>query len=99
MPHEETIGLLVSDHSSYARYRQEIAPLLLEAGGRFRYDFEVSRTLKSEDGGEFNRVFVIRFPDRAARDAFFGDRRYIAARERYFAPAVQRVATLTVTSG
>lgn len=89
----------MADPETYARYRSEIAPLLKEAGAGFIYDFEVTRTLYSADGAEFNRVFVIRFPDREARNAFFADPRYVAVRKLYFAPAVQRIATLTVSSG
>ena len=48
MVFEMTIGLKVIDHDMYARYRVAIAPLLEQAGGRFRYDFEVARTLKAE---------------------------------------------------
>ena len=70
---EMTVGLLVVDHEKYAQYRAEIAPLLAAAGGRFRYDFEVARTLKSEAEHDINRVFVLRFPDRASKESFFAD--------------------------
>jgi uncharacterized protein (DUF1330 family) len=47
MPFELMVGLLVVDHEKYAQYRAEMSPLLEAIGGRFRYDFEVARTLKS----------------------------------------------------
>ena len=50
MPFEMTVGLLVVDQEKYAQYRAEMTPLLEAAGGRFRYDFEVARTLKGEAG-------------------------------------------------
>ena len=68
---EMDVGLLVMDHQKYAQYRAEITPLLEAAGGRFRYDFEVARTLKSEAGHDINRVFAIRFPDRTSKERFF----------------------------
>jgi uncharacterized protein (DUF1330 family) len=82
------IGLFVADHERYAQYRAEIASLLEAAGGRFRYDFEVARTLKSEAGHKINRLFVIQFPDRARKEQFFTDSKYIEIRARLFAPAV-----------
>ena len=94
MPFEMTVGLLVNDHEKYALYRAGIAPLLQAAGGAFRYDFEVARTLKREVDHEFNRVFVLRFPDRAGRDRFFADARYLAIRGEYFEKAVQHTAII-----
>jgi len=95
MPYEVTYGLLVSDQETYARYRKEMAPMLEDAGGRFRYDFEVARTLKSEAGGELNRVFVIQFPDRKAWNGFLADPRYAVVRARYFEPSVARMVKLS----
>jgi hypothetical protein len=39
----------------YLHYREEMTPLLEVAGGRFRCDFEVARTLKNESGIQVNR--------------------------------------------
>jgi uncharacterized protein (DUF1330 family) len=94
MSFEMTVGLLVVDHEKYAQYRVEITPLLEAAGGGFRYDFEVARTLKSEASHDINRVFVIQFPDRAAKERFFADSRYVAIRTRLFDPAVESRATI-----
>ena len=57
MSFEMIVGLFVTDQEKYAQYRAEMTPLLEAAGGGFRYDFEVSRTLKAEAGGEINRLF------------------------------------------
>jgi uncharacterized protein (DUF1330 family) len=89
MPFEMTMGLFVADHEKYAQYRAEIAPLLEAAGGGFRYDFEIARTLKSETLDEINRLFVIRFPDRDTKDRFFADPQYVAIRSRLFDKAVK----------
>src|SRR3954470_20073620 len=90
MSFEMTIGLLVVDDEKYARYRAEMTPLLEAAGGGFRYDFEVARPLKSETGEDVNRVFVIQFPDRAAKEKFFADARYREIRSRFFERAVEK---------
>ena len=84
-----TVGLFVIDQEKYAQYRAEMTPLLEAAGGSFRYDFEVARTLKSESGHDVNRLFVIRFPDEAGKDRFFADPRYLEIRIRLFDKAVQ----------
>jgi len=89
-----TIGLKVIDHDMYARYRVAIAPLLEQAGGRFRYDFEVARTLKAEAAHDLNRVFVLQFPDRSAKESFFGDARYLEIRRQFFEEAVESTAII-----
>ena len=58
MSFEMIVGLFVVDQQKYTQYRAEIAPLLQAEGGRFRYDFEVSRVLKSDAGHDINRLFV-----------------------------------------
>jgi uncharacterized protein (DUF1330 family) len=89
MPFERVVGLLVADHETYARYRAAIAPLLEAAGAEFRFDLDVARTLKSPDAVEINRLFVLRFPDRAANERFFSDPRYVAIRTALFDPSVR----------
>ena len=80
---EMTVELFVVDHEKYAQYRAAIAPLLEGVGGRFRYDFEVARTLKSEACHDINRLFVIQFPDRASKERFFTDS-HVEIRARLF---------------
>ena len=94
MSFEMTVGLFVADHERYSQYRAEITPLLEAAGGRFRYDFEVARTLKSEAGYEINRLFVIQFPDRARKERFFTDSQYLEIRARLFDAAVRRMTII-----
>jgi uncharacterized protein (DUF1330 family) len=94
MSFEMTVGLFVADHEKYAQYRAEIGPLLEAAGGRFRYDFEVARSLKSEVGHDINRLFVIQFPDRASKERFFTDSQYVEIRARLFEKAVEGAAII-----
>jgi uncharacterized protein (DUF1330 family) len=89
MAYQMLVGLFVSDQDTYAQYRSEIAPLLEAAGGKFRYDFEVARTLRSEQGEDVNRVFVLQFPDRMHKERFFADPQYQSIRARLFVPAVK----------
>jgi uncharacterized protein (DUF1330 family) len=88
MSYELLVGLQVDDSELYAQYRAAIRPLLDEAGGEFRYDFEVARTLVKNAEHEINRVFVLRFPDAEAKERFFADPRYRAIRARLFEKAV-----------
>jgi uncharacterized protein (DUF1330 family) len=97
MSFEMTVGLFVIDHEKYAQYRAEIAPLLETAGGGFRYDFEVCRTLRSEAPHEINRVFVLHFPNRAEKERFFSNPQYREIRARLFDQAVDGVTTLAET--
>ena len=93
MSYEMTVGLLVVDQERYAQYRKEMRPLLEEAGGAFRYDFDVARVLRGEGGAEINRAFVLRFPDQSSKERFFADARYVEIKRRLFDPAVKaRVA-------
>jgi uncharacterized protein (DUF1330 family) len=89
-----TVGLFVIDHQKYADYRREIAPLLEGSGARFRYDFEVVRTLKAEGSHDINRVFVIQFPDRISKERFFKDARYLEIRSRLFEKAVRETTII-----
>jgi len=88
MPYERIVGLEVTDQDGYTQYRTEMAPLMDAAGGEFRYDFDVARVLRGEKDARINRAFVIRFPDRAASEKFFGDARYLEIRRRLFEPSV-----------
>ena len=89
MSYEMTVGLLVVDQDTYAQYRKEMRPLLAEAGGSFRYDFDVARVLHSESNSEINRAFVLRFPDLSSKERFFADQRYVEIKRRLFDPAVK----------
>jgi len=99
MPFDMTVGLFVSDQDKYAQYRAEMTPLLQAAGGAFRYDFEVARTLKSEAGHDINRVFILRFPDREAKERFFTNQQYLEIRGRLFQPAVAGRITISEHEG
>lgn len=91
MRYEMTVGLKVTNHETYAAYRAAMLPLLEAAGGGFRFDCEVARVLKGGDGeaaGRINRLFVIGFPSREAKESFFSDPGYVEIRARLFAKAV-----------
>ena len=89
MSYEMTVGLFVVDHQKYAVYRAASAPLLEASGAKFRYDFEVARTLKTEAGHEINRIFILQFPDRVTRERFFSNPDYLEIRARFFEKSVE----------
>lgn len=94
--HEVLVGLHVTDEAGYQRYREGMTPLLAARGGRFRYDFRVAEVLHGETQAPINRVFVLAFPERAAKTAFFADPAYRAVRARHFAGAVDAVTEIAV---
>jgi uncharacterized protein (DUF1330 family) len=96
---EIIVGLLVVDHERYAQYRAAIAPLLEDAGGRFRFDFEIARTLKRETEHDISRLFVLQFPDRAAKERFFADPQYREIRARLYESAVKSTAMIAEYGG
>jgi uncharacterized protein (DUF1330 family) len=89
--HEVLVGLHVSDDESYSKYRAAMTPILESIGGSFRYDFTIDEMLKGDANPPINRLFVISFPDEAAKDGFFTDLAYVAARGEFFEPAVDLV--------
>jgi uncharacterized protein (DUF1330 family) len=97
MSFEMTVGLVVVDQESYSQYRKEMTPLLELAGGRFRYDFEVARVLRGETDAAINRAFVIQFPDKASKEKFFEDARYLEIRRRLYEPAVTAMVLIAET--
>ena len=66
-----------------------MSPLLERIGGGFRYDFTIAKTLRNSAGHEINRVFIIYFPNRHARDRFFDDEAYREIRGRLFETSVR----------
>ena len=94
MPIERLVGLYVKDEAGYARYRENMMPLLEAEGGSFGVDLEVSRVLKAPGDAPMNRVFTIRFPSEAHLERFFGSDAYRAVRAEHFEPAVPHTTIL-----
>jgi uncharacterized protein (DUF1330 family) len=103
MPFEQIVGLHVTDAAEYEAYRRGMRPILAAFGGDFRYDFVVAETLAAPEdsppGRAINRVFAIRFPDRAARERFFSDPAYLEVRRRHFDRSVAARALISETGG
>ncbi len=87
------LGLEVKDDAGYARYRQEMTPILARYGGGFGCDFVIAEVLVGPNP-RINRVFTIAFPDRGTRDRFFADPQYREVRARWFEPSVSAVEVL-----
>ena len=99
---EVLVGLDVRDDEAYTKYRAGMGPILESFGGGFGYDFRIADVLRSESDVAINRVFTIRFPDRAAMDAFFSDPAYLEVKAQFFEPSVngtQIIAQYRVESG
>jgi len=95
--HDVLVGLHVVDEESYARYRAAMKPILHRMGGRFVADLRVSEVLtrdvtRTDEEGPIdprvNRVFLIRLPSTATREAFFSDPDYLEAKQAHFEGAV-----------
>jgi uncharacterized protein (DUF1330 family) len=91
--HVMLVALVVTDPAGYARYRVAMTPILAAYGGSFGHDFVVAEVLRGA-GERVNRVFTLEFPDRSARQRFFADERYLAARAAYFEAAVASTEVL-----
>ncbi|MET1256429.1 DUF1330 domain-containing protein [Aliikangiella maris] len=94
MAFENLVGLFVIDDIGYQNYRKAMMPILHQYGGRFGYDLKIAEVLKSEVDNHINRVFTIRFPDKATMKAFFKDEAYLSVRKQYFEPAVTDVTIM-----
>ncbi len=88
MSYEMVVGLNVTNDERYTEYRAAITPILKSYGGGFRYDFKVAHVLKNEASSAINRVFTINFTDETAKEKFFSDPEYLAAKERLYALSV-----------
>ena len=88
MTHEMLVALDVADPDVYQEYRAAMRPLLEAAGGGFRYDFEIARTLRAEAAHPINRVFAIYFGSKAQMDTFFAHPDYQAIKARFFQRSV-----------
>ncbi len=82
------MGMQIENRELYAEYRRRMLPLLEAAGGSFGVDVWVSEVLRSPAAASFNRLFTLRFPTVAAREAFFGSAEYAAVKKTYFDPSV-----------
>ncbi len=89
MSYELIVGLQVSDDKKYTAYRKAIAPILLIHNGGFRYDFKVSEVLKNQEGRPINRVFLLRFEDKASKEAFLSNPEYQLIKKDLFEDSVQ----------
>ena len=95
MTYERLVALNVIDDQRYEDYRQAMKPILLSYGGKFGYDFEVSKVLISETISPINRVFTINFPNIDANDKFFSDPDYIKVRTKHFEISVANTTIIS----
>ena len=94
MSHDLLIAVDVIDPPLYEAYRDAIVPIMGRVGASFRHDVQVGDVLTPGGDVPMSRLFVISFPDRAARDAMFGDPSYIDIREAHFPKALNAITIL-----
>mgnify|MGYP001796362840 CR=1 FL=1 len=85
--YEILVGLRVVNEERYQAYRDGMTPILVRMGGAFRYDMRIEEVIRGHEG--LSRVFVMSFPDKATKEAFFADEAYLAVREEHFDPSVE----------
>jgi len=88
MSYELIVGLQITDEKSYSDYRAAMRPLLQKVGGGLRYDFEVSKVLKNDEGRPINRLFAIYFESKVKMEEFFNDSEYLAIKRKFFESSV-----------
>ena len=91
---DNLVGLQVTDEAGYQAYRDGMAPILARIGGRFLLDVDVANVRLSHDDVSFNRLFVLRFPNMAALEAFFADSDYQRVRDEHFVRSVEELYLL-----
>jgi uncharacterized protein (DUF1330 family) len=94
MAYELLVAMQVADSERYATYREEMRPLLEKAQAGFRFDAGISQVLTPENQPAYNRIFVLAFPNKAAKDSFFADPAYQEIRARHFVPSVSAFVIL-----
>lgn len=90
--YEILVGLRVVNEERYQAYRDGMTPILERMGGAFRYDMRIEEVIRGQEG--LSRVFVVSFPDKATKEAFFADEAYLAVREEHFDPSVVETAVI-----
>ena len=88
MSYGRVMGLNIIDEETYARYREEMKPILKSFSGSFGYDFKIAEVIKSKTKNKINRVFTIEFPSEDVMNKFFNDPAYIDVKNRYFDASV-----------
>ncbi|VAV84063.1 hypothetical protein MNBD_DELTA01-706 [hydrothermal vent metagenome] len=94
MSYEIIVGLEVTDDKKYSAYREAIAPLLNRHSGGFSYDFKISEVLKNQEDRPINRVFLLRFEDKAGMDAFFSNPEYKKIKAELFENSVKAITII-----
>lgn len=93
--YEMMVGLKIKNPELYSDYRKAMLPLLRKHGGGFRFDFNVSKTLISNNGQDINRVFAIYFKDQKNMELFFNHPEYKQIKLSYFEKSVEETTIIS----
>jgi uncharacterized protein (DUF1330 family) len=99
LAYERVMGMQIDDAEGYRKYREAMEPLMIQHGGRIRYDFWIGEVLHNETDKKINRVFVITFDSKQKSDEFFAAPEYKEIRTTFFNPAVSDVTTIAEFEG
>jgi uncharacterized protein (DUF1330 family) len=95
MCYECVVGLKIIDDSVYDKYREAMKPILATFGGGFRYDFSISKVLKSETDNLINRVFLIYFTSEESMNQFFLHPDYLTIKNKFFKKSVEATTIIS----
>ena len=98
MAYARLVSLAVSDAKGYARYRQEMGPIMESHTGRFVIDVDNPTVLTHPAPFVPNRMLLLEFDSEAHAAAFFADPAYQAIRAKHFAPSVDQVHAIVMST-
>lgn len=88
------VGAEIADQKGYQDYRDRMVVLLEKIGGAFAYDFHTVATHMAVKGQNYNRLFVLSFPDEDTANRYFSSQEYKAIRTEFFDASVADIKQL-----
>lgn len=95
MSYQILVGANITDQHMYEEYRRQMFPLLSKSKGEFLYDFNATPLEMGKLGQNYNRVFVISFPDENTKTGFFADPDYLKIRQTLLLGAVSEIEQIS----
>lgn len=93
------VGAEIADQKGYQDYRDRMVVLLEKIGGSFEYDFHTVATHMATKGQNYNRLFVLSFPDENSANQYFSSPEYQAIRTEFFDDSVTEIKPLATWLG
>ena len=93
------VGAYIANQQGYQDYRDRMKLLLDKVEGVFEYDYHAVATQMSTRGTQYNRLFVLSFPDEEVSKQYFASGEYQAIRAEFFDTSVAEIAILASWTG